>query len=72
MKVKDVLYMLDEILGYKGKVEFTNDSYIGHYIRTPHAFEPRVGVKYNPTTYIDLGQGLLKLISDIKNNNDFI
>lgn len=71
LKVKDVLYMLNEILDLKGTVEFSDESYLGHYVRTPYAFEPRIGLKYNPRTYIDLGQGLLNLVSEIKKKNDF-
>jgi UDP-glucose 4-epimerase len=62
MRVLDILKMLAEILGIEKEVNFENKEYSGHYIRTPYAYQKKVGRKYIPSTHVDLGQGLLQLI----------
>jgi UDP-glucose 4-epimerase len=66
MKVLDMLKMLAEILGMENEVEFDNLDYAGHYIRTPYAYQTKVGRKFIPPMHVDLGQGLLQLIGEIK------
>jgi len=71
MRVVDLLEMLAEILGLpKGSVEFTEREYAGHYVRTPYAYQPRIGKKYIPPIHVDLGQGLLQLIDAVKTDLD--
>ena len=67
MRVLDVLKMLSEILGIKRPVEFIEGHINGHYVRTPYSFQSKIGRKYTPELHVDLGQGLLQLIEDIKN-----
>lgn len=66
MPVIDLLKMLSEILGYSDEIEFDEKEYYGHYIRTPYAYQPTLGKTYIPQMHIDLGQGLLQIISEIK------
>ncbi|MCW7482132.1 NAD-dependent epimerase/dehydratase family protein [Leptospira kanakyensis] len=66
MKVLDLLKMLAEILGRPDIVEFNEGDQIGHYVRTPYAYQPKLGRKYIPPMHVDLGQGLLQLINEIK------
>ena len=66
MRVYEVLHTLEEILGYSNKVEFRNENYAGHYIRTPYAYNPRIGLKYSPKTHIDIGQGLVDLVNYVR------
>lgn len=66
MRVLDMLKMLAEILGIKEEVEFENLDYYGHYIRTPYAYQAKVGRKYIPPMHVDMGQGLLQLIAEFK------
>ena len=66
MRVVDLLKMLAEILGYPEGVDFRNETYAGHYVRTPYAYLPKLGRKYAPTLHVDLGQGLLQLIDEIR------
>ena len=64
MKVADMLKMMAEILRIcPDAIEFTGEKAVGHYTRTPYAFQPRLGRKYRSQTYVDLGQGLLQLIN---------
>jgi UDP-glucose 4-epimerase len=67
MRVADMLKMLAEIMGISDvAVEFTEDKYAGHYIRTPYAYQPKLGRKYCPPMHVDLGQGLLQLINEVR------
>ena len=66
MRVYDLLKTLGEILGIQGGVEFLDSGYLGHYVRTPYAYLPKLGRKYSASLHIDLGQGLLQLIEEIK------
>jgi UDP-glucose 4-epimerase len=68
MRVLDLLKMLGEIIGLADNaIEFTETNYNGHYVRTPYAYQPKIGRKYISPLHIDLGQGLLQLIGEIKN-----
>lgn len=67
MKVLDVLKMLGEILGLpEDAVEFTDGDYVGHYVRTPYAYQPKLGRKYIPPIHVDLGQGMLQVIEGLQ------
>lgn len=66
MRVQDMLKMLAEILGMPMEsVEFIDGDYAGHYIRTPYAYQPKLGRKYIPPIHVDLGQGLLQVIDEL-------
>lgn len=62
MRVKDVLFMIREMLEQKIEIEFLppNENY--HYEITPYSFAPRIGKRLNCRTYFDLGQGILDLV----------
>jgi UDP-glucose 4-epimerase len=66
MRVLDLLKMLAEILGIPDSVEFIEGSQPGHYVRTPYAYHPQLGRKYVPPMHVDLGQGLLQLIGEVR------
>jgi UDP-glucose 4-epimerase len=66
MRVLDLLKMLAEIIGLPDAVDFRNESYAGHYVRTPYAYQPKLGRKYAPPLHVDLGQGLLQLIEEVR------
>ena len=66
MRVLDMLHMLAEILGIPDSVEFIENEYVGHYVRTPYAYQPRLGRKYVPPFHVDLGQGLLQVIDEVQ------
>lgn len=69
MRVMDLLKMLAEILGMPQAVEFVESDHAGHYIRTPYAYQPKLGRKYVPAMHVDLGQGLLQLIGEIQKSH---
>ena len=66
MRVLDMLEMLAEILGLSNAVKFTSGKQLGHYVRTPYAYQPKLGRKYIPSCHVDLGQGLMHLIDEIR------
>jgi UDP-glucose 4-epimerase len=66
MRVLDLLKMLAEILGLPDAVVFRNEDYAGHYVRTPYAYQPKLGRKYTPPLHVDMGQGLLQLIDEVR------
>lgn len=66
MRVVDLLEMLAEILGLDKDVEFVAEDQPGHYVRTPYAYQPKLGRKYVPPMHVDLGQGLIQLIEEIR------
>jgi UDP-glucose 4-epimerase len=69
IRVHDFLEILAEILGFPGdEIKFENTDYIGHYVRTPYAYQPKLGKNYSPDLHTDLGQGLLQLIEEIRSN----
>ena len=68
MRVTDVLKMLAEILGISDTVEIVDEPQPGHYIRTPYAHQPKLGRKYISPMHVDLGQGLLQLISEVQSS----
>ena len=70
MHVADMLKMLAEIIGIPNeKIQFVDNIYSGHYVRTPYSYQPRLGRKYIPPMHVDLGQGLIELIADISSKD---
>jgi UDP-glucose 4-epimerase len=65
MRVVDLLKMLAEMLGMPDAVEFRDEMDPGHYVRTPYAYQPKLGRKYVSPQHVDLGQGLLQLIDAV-------
>jgi UDP-glucose 4-epimerase len=70
MRVMDLLKMLAEILSISQDIEFVDNIQEGHYIRTPYAYQSKISRKYIPSLHIDLGQGLLEMVTNIKNDNN--
>ncbi|EQA36653.1 3-beta hydroxysteroid dehydrogenase/isomerase family protein [Leptospira inadai serovar Lyme str. 10] len=69
MRVHDLLKMLAEILGRPDSVEFSDGEQIGHYVRTPYSYQPKLGRKFIPPLHVDLGQGLLQLIDEVRRSS---
>lgn len=65
MKVKELLSMINEMLGNAIEIRYTNDAFEGHYKITPYSFKPKVALKVTPKNYHDLGQGILDSIYNI-------
>ena len=52
----------------KLKFNFNKKEDNSHYTITPYEYSPKHGRKIIPTQFIDLGQGILKLIENIDND----
>ena len=61
-RVKDLLYMIREMLDNKIEIEFLPPRESFHYEITPYSFAPKVGRRLATKTYLDLSQGLLEII----------
>ena len=66
IRMSDLLEMCAEILGLSTGVEYVGGDKSGHYVRTPYADRSLLARKYIPSLTIDLGQGLLQLIDEIR------
>ena len=50
IKVIDLLKMLGEILNLSNDdIEFVDGDYVGHYVRTPYAYQPKNKTKIYPS-----------------------
>lgn len=76
MRYRNILEMINEILGNKIEIVFTNQSSDTHYKTTPYNYKkPELGKKLLSEQYIELGAGLLECIDEIskevtKNNEE--
>jgi len=63
LKRKDLLIMINEILGNRLEIKNIEDEFFGHYKITPYSYQyPTPAKKLVANPYIDLGQGLLECI----------
>ena len=68
LRMLDLLKTIKEILNLKKPIKFKKQKYTGHYIRTPYEYMPDIGKKYTPSLHVDIGQGILNLVEEIKND----
>lgn len=66
IKFKEMILIIEEILGKKLKVEITQEQSPAHYDYTPYSFIPKIGEKLTSNIYTDMGQGLLESMHAIK------
>jgi len=71
-RAADLFMMFQEILGRRIDVDYRHveGPGAGHYAVTPYAYTPRPGKKLVTTHYVDMGQGLLRMIEDIHREID--
>ena len=66
--VTDFLKFLSEILNIK-KIKYKKPKFEGHYTITPFQIDENISKKVNMKNYIDLGEGILNLVKNIKNHD---
>ena len=66
IRVKKLLYMIQEIFNGEIEIEFGKEKELHHYEITPYNYKPQVAKKITPNTFYDLGQGLMALIHDLE------
>jgi len=64
-RAADLFTMFQEILGRGITVEYRRVEGAGHYAVTPYAYTPRAGKKLVTPCYVDMGQGLLRMVEEI-------
>jgi UDP-glucose 4-epimerase len=65
VKVKDLLMMIQEILKGKVEIEYVPIKHSEHYEITPYVFNPKVAAKIYGNEHLDMGQGILNILSEI-------
>lgn len=65
MSIREILDMINEILGKQIKIKYLGKRLSSHYKITPYNFEPILAKKVNLDQEIDLGEGIYNLISQI-------
>lgn len=65
MRRKDMLMMINEILGNKVQIDFSPTESDLHYKVTPYYFSPKVARKYISNYYLDFGEGLLQCLREV-------
>lgn len=66
-RAADLFMMFREILGRPIEIDYrhTTGEGSGHYAVTPYAYTPRPGKKLVTNHFVDMGQGLLRMVEDI-------
>jgi UDP-glucose 4-epimerase len=75
MTSRDMLAMINEIMGGKIELALNSSGQHGHYVQTPYNYTPKLGRRLMRSTYIDLGLGLLDCLQDLDHtiqNEDLI
>ncbi len=63
-RASELFMMFQELIGKPVAVEYKQAA-SGHYAVTPYTYTPRPGRKLVTTHYVDMGQGLLRMVEDI-------
>lgn len=69
MTVENLFKMVSEMLGEEIAFEYDRDRNNAHYEVTPYSFNPKVGKKLAPPLHMDLGQGILKVMEEVYEQN---
>jgi len=71
IKVIDLLKMIGEILDIpEDRTKILTKHQIGHYVRTPYAQQIKFTKKLVPNHYVDLGEGILQIINELRSSNN--
>ena len=66
--MRDLVTLIEEILGEKLDVDYTGSHWEGHYKVTPYSYQPNLAKKLTPNPFVDLGQGITACIEHYKKN----
>lgn len=69
MRYRDLLHMIREMVGSDVHIEFappSGEKNPGHYSLTPYTYHPKIGRKLVSHYYLDMGQGLLDCLEEIR------
>lgn len=68
LSYRNLLSMIQEIMGNRISIEMTPSKRKAHYTMTPYNFSPKLGKKLVNNPHIDMGQGLLLSMAEIYEN----
>lgn len=69
IKICDLLVMIKEIMGNEIEIEYQPaEKNALHYEITPYTFKPRLARRVLANSYVDLGQGIIQVLSHIYKN----
>jgi len=68
IKTREMLNIINEMMGQKLTIKYGLETDEGHYIQTPYSYNPKLGRKLTRERYVDLGLGLLDCLQDIDQN----
>lgn len=66
MKMKEFFEMVQEILGKEVIIHYAPSANSPHYVITPYSFEIDVPVRVNLSTYVDISEGILDCLKEVK------
>ena len=67
MKSREMLQMIQEMIGQEISLEFSESFSDFHYTLTPYSFTPKIGSKLSSNLFTEMGQGLLECLQEISN-----
>jgi len=70
MKLKELLNVINEILGNRLEIIYHQNKSRAHYNQTPYSYIPNVGKKIISKTYCDIGQSLVEILDEINPNDN--
>ncbi len=71
LRIKDLIEMVKEITQKNTKVEYTQKVNALHYNITPYNYVPKLGKKIVNNPHIDMGQGILELVKEIRKEEEY-
>lgn len=66
LKMSEFFDMVQEILGNKTRIHYASTQNHAHYIKSPYSFEIDVPVRVNLSNYIDISEGILDCLNEVK------
>jgi UDP-glucose 4-epimerase len=66
LKVKELFFMIQEILGKEIRIHYLPHEQSRHYVMTPYSFEADVPVRVNLSTYVDISEGILDCLRSVE------
>ncbi len=64
-RYRDLLLMIQEIMGNRIQIQYRESTRKAHYAMTPYNFTPKLGKKILGKAHIDMGQGILFCLAEL-------
>lgn len=65
IKIKDLMVMVKEILKGDVDINYVPAKHKEHYEITPYVFNPKIAAKIKSNEHLDMGQGILNILTEI-------